>query len=198
LPCLFRSWKAPTVNVYNFTAVQAQTPEIVKNCKRWAEVFSPDYKPREKHAQDLNSYQADDGLQPGSSCEIRFFDEAKNYSVYYYSTIEVLQQLVKTPEEKDEFLFGDLATRISPFTLNHTPGGGGSSKPEECSYDPFKTATFIENLLKDKKCIQRVYVPETWLVKRLKAQGSRVIYRPMLEYDRFLVDAAEMNCKEAK
>jgi hypothetical protein len=50
-------------------------------------------------------------------------------------------------------------------------------------------------MLENNPCIERVYVPDEWLVNRLNAFGPKIIKRPFEEFDRFAVDYGGELCK---
>jgi hypothetical protein len=62
------------------------------------------------------------------------------------------------------------------------------------SYCPNKTAEDIENLIQNYPCVNKVYVPDRWLLNRLNSLGEKVIYRPFSEDDRYAVDVEKKQC----
>ena len=112
-------------------------------------------------------------------------DPAVGTDVVLHATLEdsVVRDLFGSPGDLDRFLMA----KLEPLTygLGRMIPSVAERLPDDlCSYDPFATAALVESLL-DLPDVQTVFVPDPWLVKRLAAHGSRVIYRPFLEDDRF-------------
>lgn len=63
------------------------------------------------------------------------------------------------------------------------------------SYCPNKTAEMIEELVKNNPCVTTVYIPDKWLLNRLNELGSKVVYRPFAEDDRFSFELESAQCK---
>ena len=63
------------------------------------------------------------------------------------------------------------------------------------SYCPNKTAELIEDLVKNNPCIEKVYVPDKWLLNRLNELGDKVIFKPFAEDDRYSFDLEKIQCK---
>lgn len=113
-------------------------------------------------------------------------------------SLQVVKDMIKTPEDKNKLLEAMFKGSVQEYALNpaaqnYYPGNGNQLDPADCSYDPFKTAKFIEDLLKDP-CVGTVFVPDPWLLARLASHGKRVIYRPFIEDDRFMVESGQMKC----
>jgi hypothetical protein len=53
----------------------------------------------------------------------------------------------------------------------------------------------IEDLVKNNPCIEKVYVPDKWLLNRLNELGDKVVYRPFAEDDRFSFDLEKTQCQ---
>lgn len=77
-------------------------------------------------------------------------------------------------------------------------GSGSSVQPqieERPSYCPNKTAEMIEELVKNNPCVEKIYVPDKWLLNRLNELGDKVIFKPFAEDDRFSIDVEKTSCK---
>ena len=62
------------------------------------------------------------------------------------------------------------------------------------SFCPNRTAEQIEELLEKNPCIQRIYLPDDWMLNRLNAHSSKIIKRPFEKDDRFAVDFGGQVC----
>ena len=55
-----------------------------------------------------------------------------------------------------------------------------------CKYDPLASVKLVKDLLKNK-CVENVFVPDPFIIKSLKGQESKVIYKTFQTDDRFSV-----------
>lgn len=119
-------------------------------------------------------------------------------SAYQALSSSMYKVLLKTRDEKDDYLYDRMKYNIGEWNLNNANNSSGysySQDEEACSYSPFKTAELVEKLLKNK-CVKTVYVPDPWLIKKIGSKGQRLILRPFETDDRFMVDLSETNCTE--
>jgi hypothetical protein len=103
---------------------------------------------------------------------------------------ELLRGILKSQEDRDAFIADHFRDVLNYFHEDRDSGKPG--------YDPFATAEMITQILA-QPCVQAVFVPDPWLLKKLGSDPryqKRVIYRPFLEEDRFLVDTSAEICKE--
>ncbi len=106
-----------------------------------------------------------------------------------------LRPFLITPEDQDQFINGVLMNAAPDYIFNGSgPSNSGSDDTHSFTYDPFATAELIERILRNR-CVKAVYVPDPWLMRRLRSQ-TRVIYRPMTEEDRFTVEVGTTTCTE--
>lgn len=125
---------------------------------------------------------------------------------------DVISGLLKSDSlEAEKFMTNALKSEFPPNVLqavksmlNPPPAATTTPTPSPTqtpvqqtnpSYCPNRTAEFIEELLKNNPCVRTVYVPDRWLVNRLNEFGSKVMYRPFVEDDRYAVDISKQVCK---
>ncbi|MBI2605107.1 MAG: hypothetical protein HYW49_03395 [Deltaproteobacteria bacterium] len=109
---------------------------------------------------------------------------------YTYMTNMMRFEFPDQIRQQVKMLLNPPTTTASAATPTPTP----TYEPPK-SYCPNRTAEFIEELLKNNPCVRTVYVPDRWLVNRLNEFGSKVMYRPFVEDDRYAVDISKQVCK---
>ena len=103
------------------------------------------------------------------------------------------------PDDRDEYfnvLLSHSNCLLYPKSNSSYNNGSSLNTDEEyCSYDPFKTADLIEKIV-NIGCVDRVFVPDVWLVKKLEGMGGKLLYKPFVEEDRFFVEFPSDPCAE--
>ena len=108
--------------------------------------------------------------------------------------LDRLRALLITAEDQDQFISGVLRHAVPDYIFNNSRARRVAPPALNFTYNPFETAELIERILRNR-CVKAVYVPDPWLMRRLRSQ-TRVIYRPMTEEDRFTVDVGTTTCTE--
>lgn len=76
-----------------------------------------------------------------------------------------------------------------------TNGISNEVKQLSANFCPNKTAEQIEDIVKKYPCVNKIYVPERWLLNRLNELGDKVIYKPFAEDDRYSFDVEKKTCR---
>ncbi len=134
--------------------------------------------------------------------------QAKNY-VRMDGYRHFSKELIKEAYESDPMMpIGNIISGQDFFFPSHYIGDLSSAQPvaaadpksetekqDKYPYCPGKTAEHIENLLKENKCIQRVYIPSKIIAKQLSEYSDKVIYRKFDTDGRYAIEIGANSCK---
>ena len=118
---------------------------------------------------------------------------------------DMIRKMAKTEEDKDVLMsaqldpYNTLVPTVSSAQLRATgavlPGSSQKyQQPDQdlqCSYDPIATLKVVEAMLKNP-CVQSIQIPDPFIINKLNS--SKVIYRPFVDNDRFVVDTGFIEC----
>lgn len=108
-------------------------------------------------------------------------------------SLDAMEKLLESPEDFESIILESIKSAKSYFPPVDGDGGG-ASEFLDCKYDPFATADRIEKLLKHR-CVEAVFVPDMFLVKKLEKYEGRIFHKVFLEEDRFAIRLRE-ECEE--
>ncbi|MGZ3721809.1 MAG: DUF1402 family protein [Bdellovibrionales bacterium] len=96
-------------------------------------------------------------------------------------TKEIVQSMVQTLDDQEAFFEGAM---LSISQLNPGASMNYYTNGKNCKYDPMASAKRLEEILK-LDCVEAVYVPDMFLVNKMRKYSGRVLYKPTDNDDRF-------------
>lgn len=144
----------------------------------------------------LDFYFDDQSLDKESHhplCKARFNDVAQTNTWAKHLSKNIARKMEKSSgfdfELSQQFAF------LSNSINSSSSRGNPVANPPPSGFCPNRTAEYIENLLEKHPCIQKIYIPNYWLISRLNAVASKVVYRPFENDDVYAIEFTETQCK---
>jgi hypothetical protein len=181
-------------NFYSFSNQRNEVNAAIKEVTRLsdddytkvASVFSR-YKKTCDEFTSLFLKSDDAGKSKGAKCEEKLFPILDSYNQLKLVNESLAKKMLLSNKGSASNALEYLLQGVLPsYLFQSNPYGDGADSVN--SYCPNKTAEYIENLLKDNKCIQSVRMPSKWIINRLNEYSDKLIYQPFEEDDRYAIE----------